>query len=215
MKVLLAEDDIRFGKNLYRLLEQENYIVDWYQDGILTEEGYNSGNYDVMLLDINLPKKSGFSILDDSKIHKTPIIVLTSLSSVPDRIKGLNKGADDYLGKPFDFLELKARMLSVIRRNKNLGSLVLEHQDLKINIDANLVYFKGEVIKIPRKELLILKALMLKKGSTVNRAPLLEKIYSANHYIESNVLEAHIYNLRKILGKDYITTVHGIGYKIG
>lgn len=217
MKVLLAEDDVDLGESICMALKEQCYIVDWYQDGIAADEAYKAGTYDVFILDIGLPKKNGFSIIDNNKalIKKTPIIILTSLSSTLDCVTGLNKGADDYITKPFELSELQARILSIVRRNKNLESLIIEHKDLKINIDNSLVYFKDKIISLPYKEFLLLKILMLNKGRALNKEQIIDKIYPAGEYIESNVVEAHVYNLRKIIGKGYIKTVRSFGYMMG
>ena len=211
MKILFAEDDTVLGQKVRQSLQQENYIVDWYQDGVLAEAAYRTGNYDLFILDVNLPRKSGFSIIDDNadSIRTIPIIFVSSLSEC---VKGLNKGADDYITKPFQFSELKARILSVIRRHKHLTSLVIEYRDLKMNLDDHQVYFRNQMMRIAYKEFLLLKMLMLNQGRVLTKEQIIEKISSADHYTESNVLEAHIYNLRKIIGKDYIRTVRSVGY---
>ncbi len=213
MKILLAEDDYKQGKQICQSLEQEHYVIDWYQDGALAEQAYKNGNYDLFILDIDLPKKDGFTIIDQNKesIRKTPILFVSHLK---DSVKGLNKGADDYIIKPFGFDELKARILSIIRRTKHLTSLIIEHRDITVNIDDNVVFLKGKPIKLPYKEFLLLKILILNKGRVLNREQIIDKLYSDNEYTQSNVLDAYVYRLRKIIGKDYIKTVNNIGYSI-
>lgn len=217
MKILLAEDDQDLGEGICIAFKREHYIVDWYQDGILAEQAFKNSSYDIFILDINLPRQDGFSIIDKNtaQVRKTPILILTALSDTSSCVKGLNKGADDYLVKPFEFDELKARILSIIRRHQNISSLILEHRDLKINIDDNLIHFKNKTLTIPYKEFTLLKVLMLNKTRTLTKEQIIEKMYCDDEYRESNVLEAHVYNLRKVLGKDYIKTIRNIGYRMG
>ncbi len=216
MRILLLEDDLMLGKAIKNALESSNYVADWVTTFEDCEAALKTTNFEIVLLDINLPQGSGLDILKKLRLAKSPIpvLILTARDSVAQKIEGLDLGADDYLSKPFDIEELFARIRSLVRRSKGIATTVLQCRDIELN-PANFTVSKlGEKIEVSPKEFMILKFLMENLGKVISRPRLEELLYSWDNSVESNAVEVHIHHLRKKLGKDFIKTSRGFGYVI-
>jgi two-component system response regulator QseB len=216
MRVLLVEDDQMLGKAVKNVLEINSYVVDLVDDAESCETALKTTNFDMILLDINLPDKSGLEILRSlrSKKNLTPVLILTARDLVTQRIEGLDLGADDYLTKPFDLNELLARIRSITRRAGGNLSPVISHRDIALDTVSYSVTKDGKKIETSPKEFFILKLLLENLGKVVSRVKLEDSLYSWENSVESNAVEVHIHHLRKKFGTDLIKTIRGIGYLI-
>lgn len=213
MKILVVEDDPTVQKQLVRTLREQSYAVDASNDG---REGlYKIENwpFDLVVLDIMLPEMNGLDMLAEMrKTKQTPVLLLTARDSVNDRVEGLNRGADDYMTKPFDIEELLARVRSLLRRSKNMGKPTINIGDLEIDINRGKVLLTGKDVPLTRSEYTILIKLAMERGRIVMTSELLDTILDENNDGMSNVLNVHLFNIRKKLGKDVIRTIRGRGY---
>lgn len=217
MRVLLVEDDIVIAEQIARTLERERYKVDVIRDGVEAEaRGLDTG-YNLIILDVMLPRRDGWTICSNLRRAKvtTPILMLTARDSIEDRIKGLEGGADDYLPKPFDTRELMARMKALQRRDQIHRTGVIEIADLEIDTGARSVTRSGQLIKLTRREYDLLEALARNEGRTLTREAILERVWN-NEESQLNTVNFHVASLRKKVDADFepklIQTVHGIGY---
>ncbi len=216
MRILLAEDDKMLGQTIRDILQSEKNIVDWVTDAESCEAALATTQFEILLLDIGLPQKSGLEILKNLRLKKNniPVLILTAYNSVLNKIEGLDLGADDYLTKPFDIDELLARIRSLVRRSNNITSSIITHKNIELNILNHQVKCDGVLVELTPKEFTILKILLEKCGKTLSKNYLEELLYSWDGSIESNTVEVHVHGLRKKLGKDLIKTVRGAGYII-
>lgn len=217
MRILLVEDDLVIAEQIARTLERERFKVDTVRDGVEAEgKGYDSA-YNLIILDVMLPGRDGWTICENLRRAKvrTPILMLTARDSVEDRIRGLEGGADDYLPKPFDVRELMARMKALLRRDQVHKTGVLAIADLEIDTGARTVTRSGQLIKLTRREYDLLEALAKNEGRTLTREAILERIWN-NEESQLNTVNFHVASLRKKVDADFepklIQTVHGIGY---
>ena len=217
MRLLLAEDNEALGKGLYAGLSEAGYAVDWVKDGETALSAIFSEDYDVITLDIGLPKKSGLEVLADirSREKEVPVLILTARDTVSDKILGLESGADDYLVKPFDLNELVARLSAIIRRSKGRASAKITYQDIVLDPSAHLLTQGGKPVELSPRAFEILKTMMENKGRVMSRSRLEESMYSWKDEIDSNAIEVYIYQIRKKLGSDLIKTIRGVGYILG
>ena len=220
MKVLVVEDEQRLAALLKKGLEEQSYAVDLCFDG---EEGlYMAENYpyDAVLLDVMLPKMDGFTVLDSLRKQgiEVPVLMLTARSEVESRVKGLNQGADDYISKPFDFIELLARLTAVIRRNKGQPASTVQVADLRLDLNAKTISRAGRDILLSAKEYAVLEYLVLNKGRVISRTEFSEHIYDDNFDLDSNIIDVYINKLRNKIdnGQEHklILTKRGAGYYI-
>jgi two-component system, OmpR family, response regulator QseB len=216
MRLLLVEDDEILGDGLSAGLKMEGYAVDWLTNGKLADEALKMSCYELVVLDLNLPDMDGLSILRALRARKdeTPVLVLTAKDTVPDRVEGLDSGADDFVIKPFELDEVCARLRALARRNEGRGTPTIEYKGLILDPASHQVTFNGEKVELSQKEFEILSFLMGNIGRVVSRARLEESLYSWNSDIESNTVEVHIHYLRKKLDPGIIRTVRGVGYII-
>ncbi|MBK9442253.1 MAG: response regulator transcription factor [Comamonadaceae bacterium] len=216
MRILLAEDDPMLGDGLRAGLRQQNFQVDWVRDGMAAERELCSGDYQAAVLDLGLPLKDGIDVLQALRSKKiaTPVLVLTARDAVPDRIKGLDMGADDYVLKPVDLFELGARLRSLVRRAHGQAQDLLTCGGLQMNRAARLVTLDGQTVALSTREFDLLHALMLNTGRVLSREQLEQQLYSWGYEVESNAVEVHIHHLRKKLRADVIQTVRGVGYTL-
>lgn len=216
MRILLAEDDAMLGDGLRAGLRQQGFQVDWVRDGLAAERELCSGDYQAAVLDLGLPQKDGLDVLQAIRSKKvaTPVLVLTARDAVPDRIKGLDLGADDYVLKPVDLFELGARLRSLVRRSHGQTQDVLTCGAIQMNPAGREVTFEGETVSLSTREFDLLHALLLAVGRVMSREQLEQQLYSWGHEVESNAVEVHIHHLRKKLKPDLIQTVRGIGYTL-
>ena len=216
MRVLLAEDDDLLGDGLKTGLKQEGYTVDWVKDGQSAESALLDNEFDLVVLDLGLPKKAGLEVLKQlrSSGKDIPVLILTARDSVQDRVTGLDSGADDYLVKPFDLEELCARLRVLQRRTAGRSAPLIVHGGISLDPAAHKVLLDGEPISLSMREFVLLQHLMENIGRVIPRARLEEKLYGWDAEVESNSLEVFIHHLRKKLGADFIRTVRGVGYMI-
>jgi len=219
MRVLLIEDDSAVAQSIELMLKSESFNV-YTTD--LGEEGIDLGkiyDYDIILLDLNLPDMSGFDVLRRLRVSKvrTPVLILSGLANIEDKIKGLGFGADDYMTKPFHKDELVARIHAIVRRSKGHAQSVVQTGDLVVNLDTKTAEVNGQGAHLTGKEYQMLELLSLRKGTTVSKERFLNNLYSGMDEPEIKIIDVFICKLRKKLanassGKDYIETVWGRGY---
>lgn len=216
MKILLIEDDSLIGDGIVAGLKKLGFTVDWFEDGLDGKDALMMANYDAVILDLSLPSMDGLDILKfwrEKKI-KTPVIILTARDAINQRIEGLNKGADDYLCKPFSLAELQARVSALIRRSYGEVAEFIEVADIKLYLAEQKVTKNGKEIDFTAKEIKVLKTFMLNKGVVLSRETISEKLYDFDKELNSNTLDVFIHAIRKKLGNSYIKTVYGAGYKL-
>ncbi|MDQ7071465.1 MAG: response regulator transcription factor [Rhodobacterales bacterium] len=217
MRVLLIEDDNVLGAGVRDQIKAEGHSVDWVTR--LDEAGdyLASAVYDLILLDLMLPDGRGIPFL--RKLRKkgdvTPVIILTALDQISDRIEGLNAGSDDYMVKPFDLSELSARLAAVARRYTGNPNPLIAIGALEIDLAARTVHKNGKRVSLTAREWVLFEAFLQHPGQILSRIQLEDKLYAFNTEIESNTIEVHISRLRKKLEKNTIETVRGMGYRLG
>ncbi len=216
MRVLLAEDDAMLGDGLRAGLRQLGFQVDWVRDGLAAERELSGGEYAAAVLDLGLPAKDGLDVLQALRSAgvTTPVLVLTARDAVPDRIRGLDLGADDYVLKPVDLHELAARLRSLVRRSHGVAQEVLQMGALALEPGTRRVLWQGEEVSLSTREFDLLHALMRSTGRVLSREQLEQQMYSWGHEVESNAIEVHIHHLRRKLQADAIQTVRGVGYRV-
>jgi two-component system OmpR family response regulator/two-component system response regulator QseB len=216
MRLLLVEDDEILGDGLVEGLKMEGYAVDWLTNGKLADEALKINAYELVVLDLNLPDMDGLEILRALRSRKdeTPVLVLTARDTVPDRIVGLDSGADDFVIKPFDLSEVCARLRALARRNEGRSAPTLEYKGIVLDPASHQVTWNDEKVELSQKEFEILSFLMSNIGKVISRARLEESLYSWDSDVESNTVEVHIHHLRKKLDPAIIRTVRGVGYII-
>lgn len=216
MRLLLVEDDPMIGASVQSGLRQEGYSVDWVRDGAAAELAIGNGVYELILLDLGLPRKGGLELLASLRKNglTVPVLVITARDSVADRVRGLDAGADDYLVKPFDLDELSARIRALMRRQGGRATPVIEHGPLALNPATHEVTLDGLPIKLSAREFSLLHALLEQPGVPLSRAQLEERIYGWEEEIESNAVEVYIHSLRRKLGAEWIRNVRGVGYRV-
>ncbi len=215
MRILVVEDEPDLLVGLARALRKQDYAVDTAADG---EDGLHkalSTDYDVIVLDVMLPLIDGWEILKRLRQTKsTPVLMLTARDSSADRVRGLDSGADDYLAKPFDVPELLARLRALIRRSANQPRVTLSLGEILIDTAARTVTRAGEMVTLTAREYVLLEYLALHRGTVITRTDLYEHLFDENEATRSNILEVHVFNLRKKLGQDFIQTRRGHGYTL-
>jgi len=216
MRLLLVEDDAILGDGLKAGLAMEGYAVDWLTDGKQADEALRLNCYDLVVLDLNLPRMDGMSILKAMRKRKdlTPVLLLTARDGVTERVAGLDSGADDYVSKPFDLAEICARLRALARRQDGRILPILEHKGVSVDPAAHQVFYQGKPVDLSQKEFEILNFLMSHIGQVSSRARLEETLYAWGSEIESNAVEVHIHHLRKKLDANLIRTIRGVGYII-
>ncbi len=215
-KILVVEDNLDIQELVKEFLLSEEYIVDTASDGLEGIEKFNKGEYDLIILDIMLPKLDGYGVCKMIRSKsKVPIIMLTALNEESDEIKGFELNIDDYITKPFSFNILIKRVEAVLRRVYGSDKEnILEFKNIKLDCDSYEVYVDGEKIDFTTKEFEMLKILMKNKGNVIKREVFLDKLWGYDFYGDTRVIDTHIKNIRKKLKTDYIKTVKGVGYKI-
>lgn len=216
MRLLLVEDDPILGDAIKAGLSQDGYNVDWIMDGNQASQALGTESFDLLVLDLNLPGRSGLDVLQEQrrKGNEIPVLVLTALDSTEDRVRGLDTGADDYLTKPFELDELLARTRALLRRSKGRATPTLVHGDLELDPAAHSVRLAGSAVDLSPVEFNLLHMLLDARGRVFARSRLEESLYGWNKDVESNTIEVYIHHLRKKLGSKLIRTVRGVGYVI-
>ncbi len=215
MRILVVEDQPDLLRLLRGILEEAGYAVDTSADG---NEGLAKAltwPYDAIVLDLMLPKLSGLELLERLRVrHKTPVLILSARDAVPDRVRGLDLGADDYLPKPFEQNELLARLRALIRRSAGQAQTTVELGDIVIDLRSKAVQRDGEAIALTAKEFMLLEYLVTHRGRVISRDELVDHLSDENDESNSNVLEVYVSYLRKKLGAELIETKRGFGYVI-
>ena len=216
MRILLVEDDELLGSAIHDALTRGAYGVEWVRDGRAGFEALQTGGFDLVVLDLGLPKLDGLALLRRIRAdgEQVPVLVVSARDRATDRVTGLDAGADDYLVKPFDLDELFARVRAVQRRMRGAAVHALELRDVRLDPAALTVTHRGHAVNLQRREYMVLRKLMESAGHVLTRAQLEEAIYGWDGNVESNALDVHIYNLRRKLDPDFIRTVRGVGYVV-
>ena len=216
MRILLIEDEAGLARPLREHLEADRHIVEWFTTLDEARSAVATLEYDVVLLDLQLPDGDGLTFLSTLRDQhiRTPVIILTARDKVSDRIDGLNRGADDYVIKPFDLDEVKARIHTVCRRSADQMTQTTVVRDLSIRFDDHSVTRAGAPVRLTAKEWSVLEVLLRRKSKIVPKERLEAAVYAFGDEVESNAIEAHISRLRAKLGKDLIVTHRGIGYML-
>lgn len=216
MRLLLVEDDAMIGEAVLDLLRAENYAVDWVRDGEMADTATLSQTYDLILLDLGLPRRDGLDVLQTWRARKlrTPVLIATARDSVAQRVQGLDAGADDYILKPYDLDELLARIRALLRRADGRAEPVFEYKGVSINPVSREVRVNGEPVVLSGREWSVLEPLLARPGRVLSRSQLEDKLYGWKDEISSNAVEVYIHGLRKKLGADLIQNVRGVGYMV-
>lgn len=217
MHLLLVEDDPLVAQGLCRSLRQEGYSVEHSATVKHALQCLGSGEIELVILDLGLPDGDGSQILKHIKAQKKviPVVILTARSSIDDKVQGLDMGADDYLAKPFEPAELFARLRVASRRVNQAQSSLLQCGEVTMDTSAHSVTLNDELLSLPRKEYMLLKALLENQGRVQSKQQLENKLYQWGEEVGSNTIEVHIHHLRKKFPSDFIKTLRGIGYVVG
>ena len=217
MRILLVEDDAELARRLGAGLSDAGFAVDFAADG---EEALFLGetqDFDAVVLDLGLPKLSGLEVLRRWRrgARKAPVLILTARDAWTERVEGLNAGADDYLGKPFQTAEVVARLRALVRRSAGGASSIMTLGDISFDVAAGSVSVAGRTAELTARELSILGYLMHRPGRIVSQSELMDHVYAMDDLKESNTIEVYVARLRKKLGRDAIRTIRGLGYRMG
>ena len=216
MRLLLVEDDSMIGQAVLDALRADHYAVDWVRDGAMADTALLSEDYDLVLLDLGLPKRGGLEVLRSLRARRQtmPVLIATARDAVADRIAGLDAGADDYVVKPFDIDELQARIRALLRRSAGRAEPVFSHLGVTLNPATREAGVNGEPVSLSAREWAVLEPMLQRPGAVFSRAQLEQKLYGWKDEINSNAIEVYIHGLRKKLGPDMIQTVRGLGYLV-
>ncbi len=217
MRILLIEDDMVLGAAVRDQIAADGHSVDWVMRLDSAHDHLAVAGYDLVLLDLMLPDGRGIPFLRSLRVqgNVTPVIILTALDQISDRIEGLNAGADDYLVKPFDLAELSARIGSVARRYAGNPNPIVTLGTLEVDLAARSVRANGRAVPLTAKEWVLFEAFLQRPQQLLSKAQLEERLYSFDSEVESNTIEVHVSRLRKKLGHGVIETERGLGYRLG
>lgn len=216
MRVLIVEDDPLLGDGIRAGLEQAGFVAIWVENGESALTVLAAESFAAVVLDLGLPGKDGLSVLTEMRNREdhTPVLILTARDTVADRVAGLDRGADDYLVKPFDLDELTARLRALMRRASQRGTPQLRYGALVLDPVARQVTLEGQTVDLPPREYALLEALLTNMGKALTRRQLEAQIYGWGEEVESNALDVHIHHLRRKFGSGLIRTLRGVGYMI-
>lgn len=217
MRVLLVEDDTMIGEVIRDTLKDESYAVDWIQDGLAVASTLKAQPYDLILLDLGLPGKDGQEVLSSLRARHddTPVLIITARDTLPERLRGLDGGADDYVLKPFEMEELLARMRAILRRKGGQATPVLSNGTLSLDpATREAVVCGGAAVALTGREFALLQALLIRPGAILSRTALEDHIYGWGDEVESNVVDFLIHVLRRKLGNGVIQNVRGVGWRV-
>jgi two-component system, OmpR family, response regulator len=221
MRILLVEDDRELGSAVSTSLTNEGYAVDWMLDGASATAALSTAGYDLVLLDLGLPKQSGLSVLRQLRARAdtqraVPVLIATAMDLVKDRVEGLDAGADDYLVKPFSLEELHARVRALIRRRNAVTTNTIEHGALHFDLQSHQATVNGTALELSAREATILEVLLLRAGRAVSKEQLLDSLSTWDRDITLNAIEVYVHRLRKKLEPAAIAvrTFRGLGYCI-
>lgn len=216
MRLLIVEDDPSLGEGICSGLRREGYTTDWIRDGASALHALQAEPFDLVILDLGLPRMDGLEVLRRlrGQGNTVPVLILTARDATEDRIAGLDAGSDDYLIKPFDLDELKARLRALLRRSVGRARMQIEYAGISLDPSTQQVTYKGQPVVLTPKEYLLLHELLSHPGKVFTRERLTQLLYGWEEEPESNTLEVNIYHLRKKLFNRLIRTVRGIGYLV-
>ncbi len=216
MRLLLIEDDAMIGETVLNVLRREHYAVDWVRDGSMADQALRTAGYDLVLLDLGLPKRDGLDVLRALRSRRStvPVLIATARDGVSDRIAGLDAGADDYVVKPYDTDELLARIRALLRRSAGRAEPAFEHKGVSLNPATREASVNGQPVSLSAREWAVLEPLIARPGAVLSRTQLEEKLFSWKDDVSSNAVEVYIHGVRKKLGNDFIQTVRGLGYLV-
>ena len=216
MRLLLVEDDPMIGEAVLRVLRTEHYAADWVRDGDMADAALRAENYDLVVLDLGLPRQSGLDVLRLLRARKStvPVLIATARDGITDRIAGLDAGADDYVGKPYDTDELLARVRALLRRSAGRAEPAFVHKGVSLNPATREASLNGLSVSLSAREWAVLEPLLARPGVLLSRSQLEEKLFSWKDDVSSNAVEVYIHGVRKKLGSSLIHTVRGLGYVI-
>ncbi len=218
MRILIAEDDAILADGLMRSLRQSGYAVDWVKNGLEADSALEANDFDLLILDIGLPKRSGLEVIKQlrSRDSHLPVLILTALDGVNDRVRGLDAGADDYLAKPFDLAELEARVRALTRRGMAGSSTTLRHGPLAYDQVGRVARVNGETLDLSAREVSLLEIFLQRAGRLVSKDQLVSHLCEWGEEVSANAIEVYVHRLRKKLepGGVRIVTVRGLGYSL-
>ncbi len=216
MRLLLVEDDPQLGDGLTVGLRQAGFAVDWVKDGMAADLALSSESFDLVVLDLGIPRLPGMELLRRirGRNQSLPVLILTARDTTADKIAGLDGGADDYLVKPVDLDELAARVRALARRATGRAQPLICHGKLTLDPASHQVHLDGQRLELSIREFALLQALLENTGRVMSRAQLESSIYGWRDEPDSNALEVHIHHLRRKLGSDFIKTLRGVGYVV-
>ena len=219
MRLLLVEDDPMIGEGLVKGLRDDGYAVDWVRDGVaaLAALADAQSDFSVVVLDWNLPRQNGLAVVQAVRAsdNRVPVLMITARDGLGDRIKGLDGGADDYLVKPFELAELKARLRSLLRRRDGRASSEIVHGRLVLDPIMHTARLRDTAVAVTPREFALLRVLMQRPGAVLSRAQLEEHLYGWDESVQSNAIEFLIHGVRKKLGSTVIENVRGVGWRLG
>jgi two-component system OmpR family response regulator len=218
MRILVAEDDAILADGVTRTLRQSGYAVDWVKNGAEADSALETDDFDLLILDIGLPKKSGLDVLKRlrSRDSRLPVLILTALDGINDRVRGLDAGADDYLAKPFELAELEARVRALTRRGMAGSPTLLRHGALTYDQVGRIVRLNGEPLELSAREVSLLEIFLQRAGRLVSKDQLVSHVCEWGEEVSPNAIEVYVHRLRKKLepGGVRIVTVRGLGYSL-
>ena len=218
MRILVAEDDAILADGVLRSLRQAGYAVDWVKNGVEADAALDADEFDLLILDIGLPKKSGLDVLKRlrGRDSRLPVLILTALDGVKDRVRGLDAGADDYLAKPFELAELEARVRALTRRGMAGGPTLLRHGALSYDQVGRTARVNGELLELSAREVSLLEIFLQRAGRLVSKDQLVSHLCEWGEEVSPNAIEVYVHRLRKKLeaGGVRIVTVRGLGYSL-
>src|SRR5689334_21781040 len=216
MRLLLVEDDTMIGEAVLDALRAAHYAVDWVRDGAMADTALRTATYDLVLLDLGLPKRDGQEVLRALRARHSsvPVLIATARDEIGDRIAGLDAGADDYVVKPYDTHELLARIRALLRRSAGRGEPVYSHKGVTLDPATREARVNDAPVSLSAREWAVLEPMLARPGVVFSRAQLEEKLYGWKDEVSSNAVEVYVHGLRRKLGADLIQTVRGLGYVV-
>jgi two-component system OmpR family response regulator len=216
MRILLVEDDAMIGEVVLDTLRAEHYAVDWVKDGVMAQTALATGTYDLVLLDLGLPRLDGLAVLRRLRAQqqRIPVLIAAAREAVADRVAGLDAGAEDYIVKPYDLDELLARVRALLRRAEGRAEPAYEWGGVRLTPATHEATLAGQPVQLSAREWAVLEPLIARPGRVLSRQQLEEKLYSWRDGVSSNAVEVYIHGVRKKLGSELIQTVRGLGYLV-
>lgn len=220
-KILIIEDDFMIAESTITLLKYHGFEVEWFNNGLDGLAQLSKQNFDLILLDLGLPMMDGMQVLKQIRQkNQIPVLIISARDQLENRIDGLNQGADDYLVKPYEFEELLARIQALLRRagieaQVSSTDKVLKNGELTLDVEQHIAKYNGQMLELSNREWAILIPLMTHPNKIFSKANLEDKLYDFDSEVSSNTIEVYIHHLRAKLGKDFIRTIRGLGYRLG